>query len=160
MVNYQNAKIYTIRCKNNTNFIYVGSTCQELNTRWVEHRRDYKKFPERNIYKIIKDNDGIENFYIELYEYFSCNNKEELLKREGEITREISTMNFHTPGNRVGKTTKEYYEANKEILLQKKHEYGMIKITCECGKEMRIDTLRRHKKTINHLELMKQKEEN
>ena len=56
-------------------------------------------------------------------------------------------MNFHTPGNRIGKTTKEYYEANKEILLQKKHEYGMIKITCECGVEMRVDSIYKHKIT-------------
>jgi hypothetical protein len=56
------------------------------------------------------------NWYIELYENFPCDNKEQLNKREGEIIREIATLNK----NIAGRTIKEYYEQNKENILEKK----------------------------------------
>ena len=36
---------------------------------------------------------GTDNFYIELYEDFPCQNRAQLGKREGEIIREIGTLN-------------------------------------------------------------------
>jgi hypothetical protein len=56
------------------------------------------------------------NWYIELYENFPCDNKEQLNKREGEIIREIATLSK----NIAGRTIKEYYEQNKENILEKK----------------------------------------
>ena len=35
MPDYENAKIYTIRCKTDENLIYVGSTTQTLSQRWT-----------------------------------------------------------------------------------------------------------------------------
>ena len=37
--------------------------------------------------------EDINDWYIELYEEFPCNNNEELLKKEYEIMRKISTLN-------------------------------------------------------------------
>ena len=56
------------------------------------------------------------NWYIELYEIFPCDNKEQLNKREGEIIREIATLSK----NIAGRTIKEYYEQNKGNILEKK----------------------------------------
>ena len=60
---YKKGKIYTIRFYDNNILIYVGSTIQSL----------YK---------------DIDDWYIELYENFPCDNKEQLNKREGELIRE------------------------------------------------------------------------
>ena len=63
--------------------------------------------------------DDWDNWYIELFENFPCNSKEELNKREGEIIREIGTVNKQI----AGRTYKEYYEDNKDEMLKKMKEY-------------------------------------
>ena len=97
MPNYKNGKIYTIRCKTDTSLIYVGSTTEKLTTRMAKHRHDSKKPQTLPFYKQIKDwND----WYIELYEDFPCERKDQLEKREGEIIRMIGTLNKLIPGSR------------------------------------------------------------
>ena len=56
------------------------------------------------------------DWYIELFEDFQTERKEQLNKREGEIIREIATLSK----NIAGRTIKEYYEQNKENILEKK----------------------------------------
>ena len=63
--------------------------------------------------------DDWDNWYIELFENFPCNSKEELNKREGEIIREIGTVNKQI----AGRTKKEYYEDNKDKMKQHYKEY-------------------------------------
>ena len=105
MVNYQNGKIYTIRCKTNDTLIYVGSTTQTLSQRMTQHRSKYKgKKQSCSLFKYIID-DNWSDWYIELYELYPCNEKCELERREGEITREIGTINYQI----AGRTNKEYY---------------------------------------------------
>ena len=91
---YKNGKIYTIRCKNDDSFIYVGSTIQPLFKRWFEHKSkaNNKKYETYNklLYQKIRET-NIEDWYIELYEEFACENKEQLNKREGEVIRKIGT---------------------------------------------------------------------
>lgn len=133
MVNYANGKIYTIRCRNDDTLIYVGSTTQTLSQRMTQHRSKYKgKKQNSSLFKYIID-DNWSNWYIELYELYPCNSKEELLKKEGEVIRQIGTINYQI----AGRTNKEYYndtkehhaewnkknyEKNKEYILQKRKE--------------------------------------
>ena len=121
MLDYKNGKIYTIRCKTNNFFVYVGSTCQSLAKRWDNHKQHSKQeiSKGRLLFKKIADNSGFTNFYIELHENYPCNNKEELLKREGEVTREIGNMNSQMPG----RTSKQWYLDNRDTRLAKNHEY-------------------------------------
>jgi hypothetical protein len=85
MPDYSKGKIYTIRCRNDTTLIYVGSTIQPLAKRWGQHKAQCLKTPNYILYQAI-DNDW-DNWYIELYELYPCNCKEELLKKEGEMIR-------------------------------------------------------------------------
>jgi hypothetical protein len=116
MPDYSKGKIYTIRFHND-NEIYVGSTIQPLSVRFGGHKRKNNSA----VYKYIYDKyDGdFENCYIELYENFSCETKEELCKKEGEIIRLIGTLNKEI----AGRTDKEWHEENKEILIGKQKEY-------------------------------------
>ena len=86
-----NGKIYTIRCREDNNLIYVGSTVQPLYKRWDQHKRTFKN-EHSKAYKYllyIKMHEiGIDSFYFELYENLNCECKEQLLKREGEIIRQ------------------------------------------------------------------------
>ena len=118
MPDYNKGKIYTIRCHDDQTLIYVGSTTQLISQRWTDHKKNSQnpntKDYNMKVYKTMRER-GIDNFYIELYEDFPCQNRAQLGKREGEIIREIGTLNKEI----AGRTNKEYYKENKE----KKKEY-------------------------------------
>ena len=148
MVNYNNGKIYKL-VDNTNNNIYYGSTCQVLKNRKAQHKRDYKGYLSgnrgyRKSYEIVKNN----NYKIELVELFSCNNKNELLKRERYYIENNNCINENIPT----RTHKEWYENNKEEYLNKcktwyennkerknlkqKERYEKLKqemFTCNCG---------------------------
>tara|TARA_B110001450_G_scaffold18870_1_gene17305 strand:- start:138 stop:761 length:624 start_codon:yes stop_codon:yes gene_type:complete len=104
---YQRGQIYTVRCRYDDTKIYVGSTIQPLAVRMAGHRQA-KNRHATTLYKAV-DNDW-DNWYIELYEDYPCNNKNILLRREGQVIREIGTINKGI----AGRTNKEWSEDNKE----------------------------------------------
>ena len=120
---YQNGKIYTITCEDGA--IYVGSTIQSLNYRFLGH----KKIKKCSMYKYIHNNyDGNwKKCKIELYENFPCDNKSKLEKREGEIIRLIGTINKVIAGRIDVEYQKEYQkiyrQKNTDILSEKKKIY-------------------------------------
>ena len=126
---YNNSKIYAIR-NNIDDDVYIGSTTMPLCKRMVKHRCDAKKRPDKmRITTKMKDL-GIDNFYIELIEEVSCDNIEQLRKKEGEIIREIGTLNTriecrtkHEYYNDTLEQRKEYLSINREEILRKKKEY-------------------------------------
>ena len=154
MPNYADAKIYTIRCRSNDLLIYVGSTTQKLTQRLAKHRSDCKGGSCITLYSHIVDNDW-SNWYIELYEYYPCNNRTELEKREGEVIREIGSINKCI----AGRTRKKWREDNAEYFKEynKKRrednaniikEKAKIQICCNiCGAFSSKNHLVRHQKT-------------
>ena len=127
MPDYQNGKIYTIRCRSDNTLIYVGSTIATLSRRLAEHRSTSKRSNQK-LYQSVNGN--WDDWYIELYEVYSCENKEQLNKREGEITREIGNLNYQIAGrtnkewyNDNKEKKKKYYEDNKEKITEQKKEY-------------------------------------
>ena len=113
---YQRGKIYTIR-SHKTPLVYVGSTIEKsLKNRLSGHRTQYKQYKNgtgnyRTSFDIL---DIDENCYIELYENYPCDSKEQLEKREGQIIRELDCINKCIPG----RTKKEWREDNKEKRLE------------------------------------------
>jgi hypothetical protein len=125
---FTEAKIYLIKCKNNENLVYVGSTTDTLYNRLRSHKSHAKKTPNRLIYKTI--NDEWDNWFISLYELYPCNNKVELCKREGEVIRLLGTLNVKIEGRshlewRTDNKDKisQYYYAKQEAILKQKKEY-------------------------------------
>ena len=117
MPNYQDGQIYTIRCKTDNTLIYVGSTTMTLSRRMAEHRNTSKTNNIRKLYSCVNGN--WDDWYIELYEECPCENKEQLCRREGEIIREIATLNYEI----AGRTKKEYCEDNAEKMKLYQQEY-------------------------------------
>ena len=129
MVNYANGKIYTIRCRIDDTLIYVGSTTRALSQRMTEHRSDCKKKRHFrcSLYNYII-NDNWDDLYIELYELFSCNSREELEKKEGEIIREIGTLNKRIAGRSLKDYQKDNYDKMREYQKDyKKDNYDKIR---------------------------------
>jgi len=109
MVNYQLGKIYTVRSLTSPE-IYVGSTVAPLCKRMVKHRSQWKNGLILGKNKeIVKD---INDWKIELHELYPCLTKQELYRREGEVIREIGTLNKYI----AGRTDKEYRIDNSDKI--------------------------------------------
>jgi hypothetical protein len=165
MPNYQNGKIYSIRSPNTEKY-YIGSTIQNLSMRMALHRT--LKNPTSS--KEIINSGGA---YIELIENFPCNNKEELLKREGELIRQFkdNIVNKGIAGRTKKEYMKEYNEDNKEQIniYQKKYFEDnkdkikinkSKKINCACGSSINTSNKSYHEKSKKHLEKIKKPLEN
>ena len=133
---YKNGKIYTIRYKNDDSLIYVGSTIQPLFKRWHQHKvclnNEKNKEYHKLLYKKIRET-NIEDWYIELYEEFSCESKEQLNQREGEVIRKIGTLNKLI----AGRTKVEYIEDNKDKIEKwfidvRTYVYMPLNTSCSC----------------------------
>jgi hypothetical protein len=159
---YKNGKIYTIRYKNDDSLIYVGSTIQPLFKRWHQHKvclnNEKNKEYHKLLYKKIRET-NIEDWYIELYEEFSCESKEQLNQREGEVIRKIGTLNKLI----AGRTKVEYVEDNKDKIkkwfidnkdkiLQKQKDYYLK------NKETLKEYIK-HYREINKDKLLQKKKE-
>ena len=163
---YKRGVIYTIRNINDDTLIYIGSTTNNLSKRFYNHKKDCKSGKSCSLYNYINDDDWTD-WYIELYENYPCNNKKELERREGQVIREIGTINK----NIAGRIRKEYREDNYDILKEKKKIYRIENIEkikeyydknidiikekrkekacCDiCGIFITKSQLLRHKKTI------------
>ena len=117
---YKTGKIYKIIC-NKTGLIYIGSTCKQLSQRLANHRSNYKQYLKNNknyvtSYKVIENGDCS----IILLENYPCNNKEELNARERFYIESINCVNKNIPT----RTLKEYYENNKNNLLEYQKQYN------------------------------------
>ena len=106
MPDYKNGKIYKIWSPMGKE-IYIGSTIQSLYARKSQHKICMKCSS-----KILFEK--YDDVRIELIEYFPCNNKEELDKKEGFYIRNNDCINK----NIAGRTEKEYYEDNKEKIKE------------------------------------------
>lgn len=131
MPDYKKSKIYKI-CDLNEEMIYIGSTVKKLYERLSQHKYNYKKYLEdkkiipSTVFKIFEKY-GLENCKIYLLEEFPCENKEQLLKKEGEYIKNINCVNKCI----AGRTEKEWKEDNKEkikILLKEYKKNNRKKI--------------------------------
>ena len=123
MPDYQQGKIYTIRCRTDDTLVYVGSTIQPLYKRFDSHKRNSKLENKKNIPLYKKVNDDWNNWYIELYEVCPCNTREELCRKEGEIIREIGNINIRIAGRTSQEYMKEWEEKNKIRRAEYHKEY-------------------------------------
>ena len=114
MPNYQNSKIYKITGGGLT---YYGSTTQPLSKRLVQHKSQKKKINYNycTSFQIL----DFEDCDICLIEYYPCNSKEELHKRERHYIENNECVNKSIPS----RTTKEYYQENKNKIKEQKKEY-------------------------------------
>lgn len=119
MIDYSKGKIYMVYCFT-TKKKYYGSTVETLSRRLTNHVRAYKCWLKGNskricsVIEILKN----ENYKIILVENYPCKNKEELEKKESEYILNNECVNKNVPR----RTQREYYLANREIILKKHKE--------------------------------------
>ena len=176
---YYNSKIYSIR-NNSNDEIYIGSTSSDLCKRMVKHRSMAKQEPLKTPLHTYMNEHGINNFYIELVEEYTCENIEQLRKREGEIIREIGSLNHRIAGQTKQEYNKEYTQQNRDRINQQRNErrranpektreeykkYGALyrerhpekikawhttKVDCQCGKKYTLSHKAEHFRSNTH----------
>ncbi len=179
MVNYQNGKIYKIEDLGG-NMCYIGSTTKMVfSYRMSEHRTKYRYWLLDNTttkYSVfdIFEAYGIENCRIVLVELCPCDTKDELIKSEAHYIRTVNCVNKNIPT----RTQKQYYEENKEAILNnvkaysqehkdEKHEYDKqylnknkeimyakkaAVVACLCGKTYTRSNKSSHIKATHHID--------
>lgn len=204
MKDYSKGKIYKIWSKN-TNNIYIGSTCKTKEERLGKHVNHFDAYCKGNRRILltscyILDND---HYDIEIIELFPCENKKQLIDREGYYIRlysdicvnkvipnrnkkqyhldnkdKISAKNYEWYMNnkdkkkqynekylienkdKISQRTKEYRIINKDKIKEYKTEYYKNKLNCECGSNIRKDSLNKHLKTKIHINFITNLNEN
>jgi len=142
MVNYNKALIYKIVPKDNNDYCYIGSTCNFIK-RKSQHKGACNKSNNKDynipLYKHIRDNGGWNEYDMILVEYYPCETKLELHKRERECKIEhndnlccdIPTRTqkewYEDNKEKIAEKSKQYREKNKEKIIEKNKEYYQVK---------------------------------
>ena len=123
-MDYSRTQFYKIVCKDLTIIeIYVGHS-----TNWTKRKNKHKyscnneNSKEYNypVYQFIRNNGGWDNWDMILIEDYSCENKLQATQRERYW---IETLNATLNCNIPSRTYQEYYETNKDKILQQTKQY-------------------------------------
>ena len=119
MDRYKKGKIYKI-VDVGFNKCYYGSTTEPLSKRMERHRKSYKQFLETGkldtAARVLFGEFGVDNCTILLVEDYPCENKEQLLSREGEHIKNNECVNKQV----AGRTHKEYQDEYSEYFKIKR----------------------------------------
>jgi hypothetical protein len=114
MPDYQKGKIYNVIAPDNTK--YIGSTVQELKSRYIRHKSRYKKYKAGDYHFLtifdLFDKHSVNDCKIELIEHYPCNSKKELEIREGYYIRNNVCVNKRIEG----RSELEWRSTNSERL--------------------------------------------
>jgi hypothetical protein len=111
--------------------IYVGSSYRNNNQRKNEHKKLSKAHPSK-LYAYIRDHGGWDAVKFDVLEEYPCENKIQLLSREGLYIQRLQPVcNTRIAGRKLTTPLKEYwaqnarkyYHAHKEKEAQRSREY-------------------------------------
>ena len=141
---YRNGKIYKL-VDVGYNKCYIGSTIETLSNRRAKHVYSYKVWCNgKPMLKCsafdIFEEFGVENVKIEEIEKYPCNDRDELLAREGYYIQNTDCNNKKV----AGRTFKGWYNDNRDKCLENlksnyskniedRKAYKSTPFKCECG---------------------------
>jgi hypothetical protein len=125
VLDYSKGKIYKIWSPSQ-DIQYIGSTTQELSHRLGNHKKNFKLYYNKDSkynnyytsFEVLKCDDC----RIDLLENYSCNDKTELLQKEGEYIKNNICVNKII----AGRSKKQHYIDNKELISKQQKLYREI----------------------------------
>ena len=143
-IDYSKCCIYKIEHIENESLLYVGFTTN-FNQRKHQHNTIYDNSKDnasnRNLYQMMRDNGGWENFKVIEIEKYPCSDRRGAEKRETEIMKDLkANMNMivsfvgggkkerdknyrDTHKDKIKESDKIYRETHKEEIKQRKKEF-------------------------------------
>lgn len=120
MPDYQKAKIYKLWSPSK-NLVYYGSTIETLASRLAKHVGNYKAYNNDNTKAYVSSYLVLdcEDYKIELMEECPCNNRQQLLKKEGEYIKNNECVNILI----AGRTKQEWEKENPNKVKEAKQKY-------------------------------------
>jgi hypothetical protein len=116
---YQKGKIYIIYNKYDRKLAYIGSTIDTLSSRMSKHRYVCKNKTKTKNTILYNTVDGKwDDWTAEVYELYPCNSRRELNIREGEIIKELGTINKNIAGRTKKQWSKDNPNKNKEYCAK------------------------------------------
>jgi len=136
---YKNGKIYKI-FSDQTDKIYIGSTCNSLDIRYSVHHSDYMRFLNGKGKKNYCSSFKLLDFRhdIKLICNYPCNNWDELRKEE---QRHMDINSDYIVNDA---------RAYRKVRLKKEKIIKNGQYKCECGTVLRIDGKNRHIRSKKH----------
>ena len=152
--------IYKIYCKDtDISDCYIGST-KNLYNRKRTHK--YKsKIDNFKLYKFIRENGGYNNFDYQILEEIYIGDLKQYERKYIENLK--PSLNSDIPGRSQKESVIAYRKSTKGIQKEKEYELyykdirenrGKQKIKCECGSNLRRDSMNKHLKSNKHKELL------
>jgi hypothetical protein len=134
-IDYSKCCIYKIEHIDNESLVYVGHTTNFIK-RKIKHKSccndDKNKAFNIQLYRMIRENGGWDNFKMIEVEKLNCNDKREAERRENEVMKELKA-NMNMIKSYIGKDEykeyrkikgKEYYLLNKEKIDERHKAYN------------------------------------
>jgi hypothetical protein len=114
---YQKGKIYKLWSPSK-NLVYYGSTTESLSSRLAKHSYTYKnqdKYKNKySAFKVLECDD----YKLELVKLFPCNNRQQLLKEEGEYIKNNECVNKCVAGRTTAEYSKQYRIDNADKIKE------------------------------------------
>jgi hypothetical protein len=166
--------MYKIVCNDeDVNLVYIGSTIS-FKSRKCQHKSDCnnKGSPQHNynVYRIIRENGGWENWSMIPIEILECENKVQAHIRENELMDKykniINTLRAHVSVEQQKAREKQYkfinkakirvqsqerYHKNIDVIKERDTKRNQIKSVCVCGGSYSVINKARHLRTKKHL---------
>jgi hypothetical protein len=115
MPDFQKGKIYKLWSPSK-NLVYYGSTVETLAQRLAKHKCSYKSYNNDNTklyttsYLVL----DCEDYKMELVEEYPCNNRQQLLIKEGEYIKNNDCVNKCVAGRTKIEYSRQYHKDNAE----------------------------------------------
>ena len=126
MPDYNKGKIYTIRCRTDETLIYVGSTIQPLSVRLGGHKVRSNNAKYQNIFLYKNKNHNWDDWYIELYEEYPCENKRQAELKEEEVRLERKAQLNMRKAFLSEEDRKEQIKENFKVWIDQNKDYHKI----------------------------------
>jgi len=156
-IDYSNTIIYKIQHEDNDKLVYVGSTTDFIRRKYFHKyccNHSNSKAYNRKVYKMIRDNGGLECFKLLEIKKYPCNDSREAASEEENFRQKLKpSMNSNiayselTPQEQTKEWKQNHPEKNREYIRKWR---GNNKITCECGAVITKDNIARHRDTGKH----------
>jgi predicted GIY-YIG superfamily endonuclease len=149
---YSKAIIYSIICKTDDTLLYIGSTTN-LTKRKAQHKENCNKetYKKHNlqVYVMIRENGGWDNFNMKPVKEYPCSNKIQLVIEEERIRKEmnatLNTLKAHTTKEEYKKAQYESYKKRRELHKEELKEYERKRY--ETNKESKLEYSREKART-------------
>ena len=151
VVDYLKGKIYKL-VNDNSDDVYIGSTCQSLAKRIGQHRREYQYYLDGKCgnaasFKLFENGGKVS---IVLIEEFLCDNKEQLHKQERYYVDLMKCVNKVLLDEKLSEQCKHNREKEAERKTKKE--------SCDnCNKQIAHGNMAIHKKTNKCMDYVKPK---